>query len=72
MLKTVEKNISRKTPIVLMICEGQIKKCKGKNFNGKPQDHKGKGKKVHQSQSLKMKQKMAKDDSFYKCEVIGH
>nr|KAJ0191599.1 hypothetical protein LSAT_V11C800425560 [Lactuca sativa] len=41
-LKVVEKNIQSKTPEVLMICEGQIKKKKHeKNFKGKPQDGEG-------------------------------
>lgn len=33
-----------------MIREGHVKKKKqGKNFNGKPQDGKGKGKKAHEN-----------------------
>ena len=55
MLKTAEKNIPSKTPQVLMIREGKVKKNKGKNFKGKPQDGKGKGKKASQNPPPKKK-----------------
>nr|KAJ0209552.1 hypothetical protein LSAT_V11C400163670 [Lactuca sativa] len=46
MLKTIKKNIPRKTPQVLIIREGKVKKNKGKNFKGNTQAGKGKGKKA--------------------------
>nr|KAJ0220989.1 hypothetical protein LSAT_V11C200057170 [Lactuca sativa] len=73
MLKTAEKNIPRKTPHVLMIREGQVKKKKqGKKFKGKPQYGKGKGKKTPQNPLPKKKEKVTKDDTCFECGVIGH
>nr|KAJ0201743.1 hypothetical protein LSAT_V11C600304420 [Lactuca sativa] len=67
MLKTAEKNILSKTPQVLMIREGKVKKNKGKNFKGKPQDGKGKRKKSPQNPSPRKKEKVAKDDTCFEC-----
>ncbi|XP_023742993.1 uncharacterized protein LOC111891147 [Lactuca sativa] len=72
LLKSVEKNIPSKTPQVLMIREGKVKKKKGKNFEGKPQAAKGKGKKAPQNPPPKKKEKVAKDDTCFECRVVGH
>ena len=73
MLKTAEKNIPRKTPQVLMIREGQVKKKnQGKYSKGKPQAGKGKGKKAPQNPPPKKKEKVAKDDTCFECGVVGH
>ncbi|KAL7583186.1 hypothetical protein Lser_V15G44918 [Lactuca serriola] len=70
MLKTPKKNIPSKTPQVLMIREGKVKKTKGKNFKGKPQAGKGKGKKASQNPPPKKKEKVAKDDTCFKFGVV--
>nr|KAJ0225208.1 hypothetical protein LSAT_V11C100038440 [Lactuca sativa] len=68
-----EKSIPRKTPQVLMIRDGQIKKKKkGKNSKGKPQVGKGKGKKAPQNQPPKKKEMVAKEDTCFECGVVGH
>nr|KAJ0210600.1 hypothetical protein LSAT_V11C400172590 [Lactuca sativa] len=55
-----------------MIKEGKVKKNKGKNFNGKPQDGKGKRKKAPQNPPPKKKEKVAKDDTCFESGVVGH
>nr|KAJ0215331.1 hypothetical protein LSAT_V11C300143630 [Lactuca sativa] len=57
---------------VLLIREGKVKKNKGKNFKGKPQAGKGKGKKAPQSPPPNKKEKVAKDDTCFECGVVGH
>nr|KAJ0193311.1 hypothetical protein LSAT_V11C800391640 [Lactuca sativa] len=61
-----------KTPQVLMIREGKVKKNQGKNFKGKPQAGKGKGKKAPQNPPPKKKAKGANDDTCFECGVVGH
>nr|KAJ0208644.1 hypothetical protein LSAT_V11C400177410 [Lactuca sativa] len=72
MLKTAGKNIPSKTPQVLVIREGKVKKNKGKNFKGKPQASKGKGKKAPQNSPPNKKEKVAKYDTCFKCGVVRH
>nr|KAJ0212638.1 hypothetical protein LSAT_V11C400204130 [Lactuca sativa] len=73
MLKTVEKNVPKKSPQVIMIHEEWIKnKKKGKNFKDKPQVGNGKWKKAPQSTVLRNKEKVAKDNTCFECGVVGH
>ncbi|XP_071704731.1 uncharacterized protein [Rutidosis leptorrhynchoides] len=74
MLKTAEKNIPSKTSKVLMIREGKIKKpqAKGKG-KGKPKSQGNyKGKKFIPKDSVKKKEKPAKDATCFHCGEIGH
>ncbi|XP_071727618.1 uncharacterized protein [Rutidosis leptorrhynchoides] len=74
MLKIAEKNIPSKTSEVLMIREGKIKKpqAKGKGKGKAKSQGNYKGKKFVPKDSVKKKEKPAKDATCFHCGEIGH
>jgi len=71
MLKTADKNLPRKTPQLLIIRKGHVKKPNSKK-KASVAKGKGEGKKVTSTLKPKKKEKVAKDDACFECGVVGH